>query len=99
MIQVQFNCGTYPIGQLSPLKLPKDSQCIQLVAQKVLLFQMLEETSISTLLGKVPLRQKCQNNVFCGIMNTDVPPYILKIKFFLKNTCSTIASWIHVSLL
>ena len=29
----------------------------------------------------------------------DVPPYILKFKFFFKNTCSTVTVWIHVSIL
>ena len=31
---------------------------------------------------------------FCGNMNMDVSPYILKFKFF-KNTCSTMGAWIQ----
>ena len=60
---------------------------------------MLWETSIFTLPGKVPLWQKCQNDVSCGNINKDVFPYILKFKFFLKTTCSTMTTWIHVGLL
>ena len=60
---------------------------------------MLEETSIFTLTDKVLLWQKCQNDVLCGNMNTDVSPYILKFKIFFKNTCSTMVAWIHVGLL
>ena len=45
---------------------------------------MLEGTSIFNLPGKVPLWQKCQNYVFCGNMNADVSPYVLKFKFFFK---------------
>ena len=56
---------------------------------------MLGETSIFTLSGKVPLWQKCQNDVMCGNMNMDVSPYILKFKFF-ENTCSTRTAWIQV---
>ena len=29
----------------------------------------------------------------------DVSPYILKMKFFFKNTCSTMAAWIQVGAL
>ena len=32
-------------------------------------------------------------------MNVDVSPYILKFKFFLKNTCSIMTTWIHAGLL
>ena len=32
-------------------------------------------------------------------MNMDVSPYILKFKFFFKNTCSKMTAWIHVGLL
>ena len=60
---------------------------------------MLEETSIFTFTGKVPLWQKCENDVLCGNMNADVSPYILKFKFFFKNTCSTMAACIPVGLL
>ena len=42
---------------------------------------------------------KCQNDVLCGNMNMDVSPYMLKFNLFLKNTCSAMAAWIHVSLL
>ena len=60
---------------------------------------MLGETSLFTLPGKVPLWQKFQNDVLCGSVNMDVSPYILKSKFFFKNTCSTMTPWIHVGLL
>ena len=60
---------------------------------------MLEETSIFTLAGKVPLWRKRQNDVLCGNLNKNVSPYILKFKFFFKNTCFTMATWIHVDLL
>ena len=60
---------------------------------------MLEETSIFTLAGKVSLRRKRQNDVLCGNLNKNVSPYILKFKFFFKNTCFTMATWIHVDLL
>ena len=56
---------------------------------------MLEETSIFTFPGKM----SCQNDVLCGNMNTDVSPYILKLTFFFKNTCSAMAAWIQVGLL
>ena len=59
---------------------------------------MLGETSIFTCPGKVPFRQKCQNDVFCGNMNNDVPPYISKFKFFIKNTYSTMTTCNHVGL-
>ena len=32
-------------------------------------------------------------------MNIDVSPYILKFKFFFKNTFSTMTAWIHVGIL
>ena len=56
----------------------------------------LLDTSIFTLSGKVP---KFQNDVLHGTMYTDVSPYILKFKLFFKNTCFTMAAWIHVGLL
>ena len=59
---------------------------------------MLEETSIYTLSDKVSLCQKCQNDVLCGNMNTDVSPYIFKFKLFFKNTCFIMAAWIHFGL-
>ena len=90
----QINCETYPIVNILALKLPLNSQCI--VVRKVDLFQMLVGTSICTLLGKVLLSQKCQNDVLCGNINMDVSPSILKFKFFFKNTCSKMTAWIHV---
>ena len=60
---------------------------------------MLEETSIFTLPRKVPLWQKYQNDVLCGNMNMDVFFYIMKFKFFFKNTCPTMTAWILVGLL
>ena len=60
---------------------------------------MLEETSTFTLPGKELLWQKRQHDVLPGSMNTDVSHYILKFKFFFKKTCSTMAAWIHASLL
>ena len=42
---------------------------------------------------------KCQADVLCGNMNVDVSHYILKFKFFFKNTCSTMTAWIHVGLI
>ena len=71
----------------------------RLVVRKAFLFQMLGESFTLTLPGKVPLWQKCQNDILCGNMNIDVSPYILKFKFFFRNTCSTVAPWIHVGLL
>ena len=56
----------------------------RLVAQKVFLFQILEETTTFTLPGKVPFWQKCQNDVLCGNMNADVSSYILKFRLFFK---------------
>ena len=44
----------------------------RLVVRKAFLFQMLAETFVFTLLGKVPLWQKCQNDVLCGNMNMNV---------------------------
>ena len=41
----------------------------RLVVRKVFLFQMLGETSIFTLSAKVPVWQKCQNNILCGNTN------------------------------
>ena len=98
-LQFQFNCGTCAIRQLSSLKLLRILNAYRLEAQNVFLFQMLEETSIFTLTDKVLFWQKCQNDVLCGNMNTDVSPYILKFKIFFKNTCSTMVAWIHVGLL
>ena len=71
----------------------------RLIAQKVFLFWMFGETSIFSSRGKVPLWQKCQNDVLCGNMNMNVSPYILKFKFFFKNTCSAVIAGIHVRLL
>ena len=64
----------------------------RIVAQKVFLFQMLGETTTFTLPGKVPLGQKCQNDVLCGNTNMDVSPYILKFwillqKYLFYNDC------------
>ena len=41
---------------------------------------------------------KMSNDVLCGNMNMDVSPYILKFKFFFKDTCSTITAWIYAGL-
>ena len=73
----------------------------RLVVGKVILFQKLLDTSMFTLPGKVPLWQKCQNDFLCANMNIDmnVSPYIMKFKFFFKNTCSTMTARIHVGLL
>ena len=46
----------------------------KLLVRKVFLFQVLEETYIFILVDKVPLWQKCQNDVLCGNMNMDVSP-------------------------
>ena len=68
----------------------------RLPVQTVFMFQMLGQTSIVTLPGKVSLWQKCQNDVLCGNVNMDLSLYILKLQFFLKNTCSTKIAPIHV---
>ena len=70
----------------------------RLVFPKVFLFQMLGETSTFTLPGKVPLLQRCQDDVLGSNMNTDVSPYILKFKFFFKNACSTMTALVQVGL-
>ena len=64
-----------------------------LVVQKVFLSQMFGQTSIFTVPGKVSL---WQNDVFCGNMNMDVSPYILKFKFFFKHTCFTMTAWNNI---
>ena len=89
----------YPIVQPSSLKLPMDLECIQISGLKNISLTNVRGDSIFTLPGKVPLWQKCQNDVLCGHMNMDVSPYILKFKFFYKNNCSTKTAWIHVGLL
>ena len=92
-LQFQFNYGIYPIVQLLSLKLPMESQCIQVSSLKSISFPNVMRDSIFTLPGKVPLWQNCQNDVLCGNMNMDISPYILKFKFFYKNTCSTMTAW------
>ena len=74
------------------------SNAYRLVAQKLFLLQMLGEASIFTLPGNVPLWEKSQN-VLCDNMHMDVSPYILKFKFFSKNTCPTMTAWNHIGLL
>ena len=94
VLQFQFNCRVEHI-QLDNFHLWNCQwapNAYKLVALKVFLFQMLEEASVFTLPGKVPLWQKWQNDVLCGNMNVDVCPYILKFKFFFKNTCSTMSA-------
>ena len=49
------------------------------------------------LFGKT--HQKFQNDVLCGNMNMGVSTFILKFKFFVKNTFSITAPWIHADLL
>ena len=98
-LQFQFNCGTCPMDNCSLWNCLWAPNAYKQVAKKVFLCQMLEETSIFTLPGKVPLWQRCQNNALCRNMNVDVSPYILKFKFFFKSTCSTMAAWIPVGLL
>ena len=71
----------------------------RLIVLKVFLLQMLGETSIFTLSGKVPVWQKYQNDVLCGNMNMDVSPCTLKFNLFLKNVFSTMTARIHVGLL
>ena len=71
----------------------------RLVVWKVIIFQMLGKSSIFTLPGKLPLWQKCQNDVLYVNVNVDVSHYILKFKFFFNNTCSTITAWIDAGLL
>ena len=92
-LQLQLNCGAYPIRQPLSLKLPVDSQCIQVSSSKVFLFQMLGETSMFTLPGKVPVWQKCQNVVLSDNINLNFSPYILKFKLFFKNSCSTMTDF------
>ena len=71
----------------------------RLVAQKVFMFQILGKTSIFTFPGKVPLSQKCQNDILCGNMNMAVSLCILKLKLFFKNTCATMTAWNYAGLL
>ena len=71
----------------------------RLLIWKIFLFQMLGETSIFTLSGKVPLWLKCQNDVLCGNMNIDVSLYILKYKCFFKDDCSQMTACVHGGLL
>ena len=100
-LQFPFNCGVEHI-KLDNFHLWNflwAPNAYKLVALKVFLFQMLEEASVFILPGKVPLWQKWQNDVLCGNMNVDVSPYILKFKFFFKNTCSRMSAWISVGLL
>ena len=63
------------------------------------MFQMLGETSIFTFPGKVPLSQKCQNDILCGNVNMAVSLCILKLNFFFKNTCATMTAWNYAGLL
>ena len=63
---------------------PWTHNAYRLAVRKAFLFQMLGDTYIFTLPGKVSLWQKFQNDVLFGNMNMDVSPYILKFKFFFK---------------
>ena len=63
------------------------------------MLQMLGETSIFTLPGKVQLSQKYQNGVLCVNMNKHNFSYILELKFFFKNNCSTMIAGILIVLL
>ena len=96
-LQFQFNCGTYPIRQLSSLKLPMDSQCIQATSSK--------STSVKNIRRNSPIyiaRQSAaltKMSKWCFVWQCeygDVSPYILKFKFFFKNTCSKMTAWIHI---
>ena len=76
-----------------------DSECVQASSSKSISVPNFRRDFLFTLPGKVPLRQKYQNDVLRGNMNTDVFPYILKFKSFFKNSWSTMAAWNHVGLL
>ena len=65
----------------------------RLVVWKVFLFQMLWEIPYLHCQAKCHFDKKCQNDVLCGNMNMDISPYILKFKFFYKNTYSTMTAW------
>ena len=64
----QFNYGTYPIRQLSPLKLPMamDSQCMQASSLKSISAPNVRRDF------HIYIWQKCQNDVLCLNMNMDV---------------------------
>ena len=70
----------------------------RLVVWKVFLFQMLGEILYLHCQAKCHFDKKCQNYFLCENINKDVSPYILKYKFYYKNTCSTMTTWIHVGL-
>ena len=95
-LQFQFNCGTCAIRQLSSLKLLRILNAYRPVAQNVFLFQMLEETSIFTLPGN---SRKVPKWYFFWQYEYGFCPCILKFKLFFKNSCFTMAAWIHVGLL
>ena len=94
-LQFQFNHETYPTRNFRLSNWLWTPNAYRIVVQKIFLLQMLRETSIFTLPGKVPYWQKCQNDVLRGNANMNVSPYILRFKFFFKYTCSTMAAWIH----
>ena len=58
-----------------------------------------EDFHIYTARPSLTFTKKYQNYVLCSNMDMDWSPYILKFKFFCKDTCSTTTAWIHVDLL
>ena len=57
----------------------------------------MQRVNLANLFGKT--HQKFQNDVLCGNMNMGVSTFILKFKFFVKDTFSTTTPWIHADLL
>ena len=63
------------------------------------MLQLLRETAMFRLPGKVLLSQNYQNDVLRVNMNKHVSPHILELKFFFNNNCSTMIAGILVVLL
>ena len=63
------------------------------------MLQLLAETAMFILPGKVLLSQNYQNDVLRVNMNKHVSPHILELKFFFNNNCSTMIAGILVVLL
>ena len=78
-------------------KLNIDSRCIQ-VTKSIFVPNVRRDFHIYIARQSATLANS-QKHVSCGNMNMDISPYILKFKFFFKDTCSTMTVWIHVGLL
>ena len=93
-LQFQFNCEIYPIVQLSSLKLPIESQYIQVSSLKSISFPNVRKDSIFTPPGKVPLWKNCQYDLLngkwkyeygCVPLHTEIS--ILLQKYLFHNGC------------